>query len=123
MWLLGVGFYLYPIFPCILVSLISYYLVMRVVEKPMSPTIVDAGGSPAVILFLKGAVRVQAIRMLLGIVPALIVLAILVHLWRQWRGVMTTHASARLCIRPGNYCLPPPGPLWQTDPPSPRRAR
>ena len=98
MWLLGVGFYLYPIFPCILVSLISYYLVMRVVEKPMSPTIVDAGGSAAVILFLNGAVRVQAIRMLLGIVPALIVLAIVVHLWRQRRGVMHLASAVVLLI-------------------------
>jgi hypothetical protein len=43
MWLMGIGFYLYPIFPCMLLSLISSYLVTRVVEKPVSPAIVGAG--------------------------------------------------------------------------------
>jgi hypothetical protein len=43
MWLLGITFYLYPIFPCMLLSLISSYLVTKVGEKPVSPAIVGAG--------------------------------------------------------------------------------
>jgi hypothetical protein len=34
LWLLGIGFYLYPIFPCMLLSLISSYLVTRVDRGP-----------------------------------------------------------------------------------------
>jgi hypothetical protein len=45
-------------------------------------------GSTAAMFFLKGAVRVSTVHMLLGIVPALIVLAILVDLWRQRRSAM-----------------------------------
>ena len=43
MWLLGIGFYLYPIFPCMLLSLIGSYLVTRANEGPAAPEIVSAG--------------------------------------------------------------------------------
>jgi hypothetical protein len=44
LWMLGVGAYLYPIFPCMLLSLISSYLVTRVREGPApSSGIVVAG--------------------------------------------------------------------------------
>ena len=55
-------------------------------------------GSTAVMLFLNGAVRVETVHMLLGIVPALIVLAIVVHLWRQRRGVMHLASAVVLLI-------------------------
>src|SRR5260370_7439904 len=38
-------------------------------------------GSTAVMLFLKGGIRVSPLHMLLGIVPALVVFAVLVDLW------------------------------------------
>lgn len=44
MWLVGSGFYLYPIFPCMLLSLIGSYLVTRAGEGPLvSPAIIGAG--------------------------------------------------------------------------------
>ncbi len=44
MWLLGIGAYLYPIFPCMLLSLIGSYLVTRVAEGPaLSPAFISAG--------------------------------------------------------------------------------
>jgi hypothetical protein len=44
MWLLAIGQYLYPIFPCILLSLISSYLVTRAgVAEQTLPTIIGAG--------------------------------------------------------------------------------
>jgi hypothetical protein len=53
MWLLGIGFYLYPIFPSILLSLISSYLVTSVVEKPVSPAIVGAGACTGLIALFR----------------------------------------------------------------------
>jgi hypothetical protein len=35
LWLLGIGYYLYPIFPCMLISLIGSYLVTRVSETKL----------------------------------------------------------------------------------------
>jgi hypothetical protein len=42
-WLLAIGFYLYPIFPCILLSLIASYLIISVGTKKPSPALVAAG--------------------------------------------------------------------------------
>jgi hypothetical protein len=53
MWLLGIGFYLYPIFPCILLSLISSYVVTSVAEKPVSPAIVGAGACTGLIALFR----------------------------------------------------------------------
>ena len=55
-------------------------------------------GSTAAMLFLKGAVRVSVLHMLMGIVPALIVLAILVDLWRQRRSAMRPASAVVLLI-------------------------
>jgi hypothetical protein len=44
-------------------------------------------GSTVAMLFLKGVVRVSALHMLLAIIPALVIFAILVHLWWQRRNV------------------------------------
>jgi hypothetical protein len=44
MWLLAIGFYLYPIFPCILLSLIASYLIINVGTKNFIwPALVGAG--------------------------------------------------------------------------------
>jgi hypothetical protein len=54
-------------------------------------------GSTAATLFLKGVVRVSAIHMLLGIVPALVVFALLVKLWWQ-RGTAMRIAAAFVLV-------------------------
>lgn len=53
MWLLGIGFYLYPIFPCILLSLIGSYVVTSVAEKPVSSAIVGAGACTGLIALFR----------------------------------------------------------------------
>ena len=55
-------------------------------------------GTTAVTLFLKGVVRVSAVHMLLGIVPALVVSAILVDLWRQRRSAMRLASAVVLLL-------------------------
>ena len=55
-------------------------------------------GSTAVMLSLNGAVRVETLHMLPGIVPALIVLAILVDLWRQRRSAMRLASTVVMLI-------------------------
>jgi hypothetical protein len=49
-------------------------------------------GSTSVLLFLKGVVRVSTLHMLLGIIPALIVFALLMELWWRRGGVMQVAA-------------------------------
>jgi hypothetical protein len=53
-------------------------------------------GSTAVLLFLKGVVRPQAVHMLLGIIPALVVFAILVKLW--WRRGTAMRVAATVVL-------------------------
>ena len=55
-------------------------------------------GSTSVMLFLKGVVRTSPIHMLLGIIPALVVFALLMELWWRRNGAMRIAATLLLVL-------------------------
>jgi hypothetical protein len=83
-WLLGIGAYLYPIFPCMLLSLIGSYLVTRVGEGPaVSRGIVGAGACTGLIALFRYDVGFFV--MIAHLVSITAIMALLQHRRTRWR--------------------------------------